>query len=37
MPQVGQRAERTRIVSARDIELFTEITPRTCRGRARSS
>ena len=26
MPRVGQRAERTRTVSARDIELFTEIT-----------
>jgi acyl dehydratase len=26
MPQVGQRAERTRRVSGRDIELFTEIT-----------
>jgi acyl dehydratase len=26
MPQVGQRAERTRRVSVRDIELFTEMT-----------
>jgi acyl dehydratase len=26
MPHAGQRAERTRRVSARDIELFTEIT-----------
>ena len=25
MPRVGQRAERTRAVQARDIELFTEI------------
>ena len=25
-PQIGQRAERTRRVSVRDIELFTEIT-----------
>ena len=24
-PSVGQRAKRTRAVSARDIELFTEI------------
>jgi acyl dehydratase len=26
MPQVGQTARRTRLVTARDIELFTEIT-----------
>jgi len=25
-PATGQRAQRTRVVTARDIELFTEIT-----------